>query len=252
MVSPKIAAIIPARDEEKAIGAVVTGLKNLCDNQGEPLINTIVVCDNGSTDHTALVARQAGATVVYQSVAGYGLACLTAISHLQNTDVLLFIDGDNAFKADQAQPLIAAIVNGADLVIGSRVQGQMAPGALTFPQQFGNRLASFLIRVIWGADITDLGPFRAISWQAYQRLGMADKRFGWTVEMQIKAIQQGMSIIELPVDTDCRIGRSKISGTVKGTIGASLGILSMIARLWWRGLQKPAQVLAPTTLSQRL
>lgn len=251
MISPKIAAIIPARDEEKAIGAVVTGLKNLCDHQGNRLIDSIVVCDNGSTDQTAEAARQAGATVVYQAVAGYGLACLTAVSQLQDTEILLFIDGDNAFRAEQSRPLIAAISNGADLAIGSRVLGQMAPGALTFPQQFGNRLASFLIRCIWGAKITDLGPFRAISWQAYQRLRMADKRFGWTVEMQIKAIQQGMSVIELPVDTDRRIGRSKISGTVRGTIGASLGILSMIARLWWQEFRKPAQAATPATLSER-
>jgi len=251
MISPKIVAIIPARDEEKAIGTVVTDLMALCDKQGKQLIDTIVVCDNGSIDQTAEIARQAGATVVYQPVAGYGLACLTAISHQLDTDILLFVDGDNAFRTDQAWPLIAAIINGADLAIGSRVLGQMAPGALTFPQQFGNRLASFLIRHIWGANITDLGPFRAISWPAYQRLKMADKRFGWTVEMQIKAIQQGMSVIELPVDTKRRIGHSKISGTVKGTIGAAIGILSMIARLWWREFRNPAQVTASAVISPR-
>jgi len=235
----RIAAIIPARDEEQAIATVVTGLKQLCDHGGEPLIANIVVCDNGSRDRTADIARRAGATVVHQPVAGYGLACLTAIDALQEVDYLLFVDGDNAFATEQARPLIEAIERGADLAIGSRVLGTMEPGALTFPQQFGNRLASFLIQRLWGGEITDLGPFRAISYPAYRRLEMRDRRFGWTVEMQVKAIQQGMNVVELPVDTRRRLGRSKISGTLRGTIGAAVGILSMIARLWWRERRQP-------------
>ena len=235
----RIAAIIPARDEEQAISSVVTGLKQLCDHGGKPLIANIVVCDNGSRDRTADIARRAGATVVHQPVAGYGLACLTAIDALQEVDYLLFVDGDNAFTIEQARPLIEAIERGADLAIGSRVLGTMEPGALTFPQQFGNRLASFLIQRLWGADITDLGPFRAITYPAYRRLEMRDRRFGWTVEMQVKAIQQGMNVVELPVDTRRRLGRSKISGTLRGTVGAAVGILSMIARLWWRERRQP-------------
>lgn len=235
----RIAAVIPARDEELAIGSVVTGLRNLRSDKGEPLVDTIVVCDNGSTDRTADLARRAGAKVVHQPVAGYGLACLTAISQLHDVEVLLFVDGDNAFQPEQALPLIAAINCGADLAIGSRVQGKMEPGALTFPQRFGNHLASVLIRVIWSAQVTDLGPFRAIRWESYRRLQMADRRFGWTVEMQVKAIQQGMKVVEVPVDTHRRIGCSKISGTLKGTLGAAHGILSMIARLWWQERHRP-------------
>lgn len=233
-MKPKIAVIIPAKDEERAIGKVVSGLKEISDNAGHPLFKTIIVCDNGSRDHTADCARKAGATVIYQPTAGYGLACLTAIDQVDDINLLLFIDGDNAFKAEQSVPLIEAIIQGADLAIGSRVLGNAAPGALTMPQWAGNHLASFLIRRLWGANVTDLGPFRAISWQAYQRLKMQDRSFGWTVEMQVKAIQHGMYVVEHPVDTLRRIGRSKISGTIKGTIGASVGILSMIARLWWR------------------
>lgn len=235
----RIAAIIPARDEELAIGQVVAGLKNLRADNGEPLIDTIVVCDNGSRDQTADIARRAGAKVIHQPVAGYGLACLTAISQLHDVEVLLFVDGDDAFRPEQALPLIAAISCGADLAIGSRVLGKMEPSALTFPQRFGNRLASLLIRAIWGAQVTDLGPFRAIRWDSYRRLHMADRRFGWTVEMQVKAIQQGMNIVEVPVETRRRIGRSKISGTLKGTIGAAHGILSTIARLWWQERRQP-------------
>ena len=239
----RTAAIIPARDEEQAIATVVTCLKQLRDDRGEPLIDVIVVCDNGSRDHTADIACRAGATVVQQPVAGYGLACLTAIDALQDVDCLLFVDGDNAFAVEQAGPLIEAVERGADLAIGSRVLGTMTPGALTFPQQFGNRLASFLIRRLWDANITDLGPYRAISYLAYQRLEMRDRRFGWTVEMQVKAIQRGMNVVELPVDTRRRLGRSKISGTLRGTVGAAVGILSMIARLWWQERRHPVIVM---------
>lgn len=235
---PQIAVIIPARDEEQAIGKVVKSLKQIRDKTGTPLFDTIMVCDNGSQDNTAQCALQAGASVVYQHTPGYGLACLTAIAQLKHFDILLFMDGDNAFRAEQAIPLVEAISRGADVAIGSRVLGKTAPGALTFPQRAGNRLASLLIRHLWGTNVTDLGPLRAISRQAYHRLDMQDTRFGWTVEMQIKAVQQGMRVEEYPVDTYRRIGRSKISGTIKGTIGASVGILSTIARLWWQQDQR--------------
>lgn len=247
--TPKTAAIIPARDEARAIGQVVTALRELRTDSGERVIDTILVCDNGSVDRTTEVARCAGATVVYQPEAGYGLACLTAIDQLSNPDLLLFIDGDNAFSADQAIPLINAVIQGADLAIGSRVLGNMASGALTLPQRAGNRLASFLIRLLWGTHVTDLGPFRAISWQAYQRLNMRDRRFGWTVEMQVKAIQLGMRVEEYPVDTRRRIGRSKISGTLKGTLGAAHGILSTIGRLWWQERRQRRRADAVAALS---
>lgn len=229
-----IAAIIPARDEAKSIGLVVKGLINLEDSYNNRIIDEIIVCDNGSSDKTATIARQAGAIVIIQTRPGYGIACLTAITKTKNADILLFIDGDNAFRAQQAIPLLDAVANGADLAIGSRKLGCTKKHALTIPQRFGNWLATYLIRCIWNKRVTDLGPFRAISQQALQRLAMEDETYGWTIEMQIKAIQLNMTISELPVDTYCRLGRSKISGTVKGTMGAGIGILSMIARLRWR------------------
>lgn len=232
-----VTCIIPTRDEAKAIGLVIQGLKALHNEDGSSIIDVILVCNNGSIDDTAMIAKNAGAKVVHQPQFGYGIACLTALNHAQNSDILLFIDGDNAFRAAQAIPLINAVVMGADLAIGSRNLGCMARGALTLPQRWGNWLASHLIQLLWHQKVTDLGPFRAISQQALKRLAMEDKRFGWTIEMQIKAIQMNMLVEEHPVDTFNRLGRSKISGTVRGTIGAGVGILSMIAKLRWRQLR---------------
>jgi glycosyltransferase involved in cell wall biosynthesis len=229
-----IYVIIPARDEAQAIAQVVLNLLNLTNAGGDQIIDTVVVCDNGSIDNTAAIARAAGAVVVSQTQAGYGIACLTALAKSKEADIVLFIDGDNAFRAQQAIALLDAIVNGADLAIGSRKLGCMENNALTMPQRFGNWLAGRLIKYLWGQTVTDLGPFRAISQTALQRLAMTDTSYGWTVEMQVKAIQLGMTIEERPVDTYRRVGHSKISGTVKGTIGAGVGILSMIARLRWR------------------
>jgi glycosyltransferase involved in cell wall biosynthesis len=240
----RIATIIPARDEAEAIEPVIRGLQNLHGADGIKIIDDIVVCDNGSTDTTAAIAQKAGARVVNQVRPGYGIACLTALAETKNADILLFIDGDNAFQAQQAIPLIHSIANGAHLAIGSRKLGLMEKNALTIPQRFGNRLASGLIRCFWGETVTDLGPFRAISQEALQRLTMEDETYGWTIEMQIKAIQLGMTMVEHPVDTYRRLGRSKISGTVKGTIGAGIGILSMIARLRWRQFRRPSKHLS--------
>jgi glycosyltransferase involved in cell wall biosynthesis len=226
----KVSVVIPARDEEKSIGLVVEELRALQNR----LIDDIVVCDNGSNDLTAQRAKQAGARVVYEKRAGYGIACLTALAALDASDIILFTDGDHSFKAAQAIRLLDGIAEGADLVIGSRVLGQIESGALTAPQAMGNRLAGFLIKCLWGVKVTDLGPYRAIRSSALDRLKMMDTAFGWTVEMQVKAIQQGLRMIEVPVDTKRRIGKSKISGTLRGTIGAGVGILSMIAKLWWQ------------------
>lgn len=230
-----VTCIIPARNEAQAIGIVVSSLQQLKNTEGQPLIDQLIVCDNGSTDNTAVIARDSGASVISQAQPGYGIACLTALTKANpNTDIVLFTDGDNAFRAEQSKPLIASVANGADLAIGSRPNGRIESGALTPAQYFGNRLACYLIRKIWRKNVSDLGPFRAISYRALQQLNMADKNFGWTIEMQIKAIQQNMTIVECPIDTLCRIGQSKISGTLKGTIGAGMGILSVIAKLWWQ------------------
>ncbi len=241
--SHRVAAIIPARDEEASIKAVITELQGLAGSEGERLIDQIVVCDNGSTDNTAQLAIGTGASLVHQGQAGYGIACLTALDFLKSLprvtrpDIILFVDGDKAFDVRQGLALVSAIGNGADLAIGSRTLGHCEQGALTLPQRFGNRLACFLIRCFWNKKVTDLGPFRAISSRALNHLAMADQAFGWTIEMQIKAIQCGMSIVERPVDTYCRLGRSKISGTVRGVIGAGWGIISTIVMLRWRQRQ---------------
>ncbi|GJM04390.1 MAG: glycosyl hydrolase [marine bacterium B5-7] len=235
----RVAAIIPAKDEAQSIKSVIDGLLTLKDTKGVRIIDDIVVCDNGSIDKTAEISQAAGARVVNQSQPGYGIACLTALAETKNADILLFIDGDNAFRAHQALPLIDSIAKGKDLAIGSRKQGSAERHALTIPQQFGNWLASRLIHIIWGEAVTDLGPFRAASQESLQRMSMEDETYGWTIEMQIKAIQLGMTIEEHPVDTYRRLGRSKISGTIKGTIGAGIGILSMIALLRWRQFRQP-------------
>lgn len=228
-----IACIIPARDEAESIGLVIEGLQQLKNSDDQTLIDNIVVCDNGSTDETSAIAQSFGVNVVKQPQPGYGIACLTALNKTKDSDIILFIDGDNAFRTEQAQLLINSVANGVDLAIGSRALGHIEKGALTPPQRFGNWLACHLIRFFWSRTVSDLGPFRAISQDALKKLNMRDESFGWTIEMQIKAIQQGMMVVEHPVDTYCRLGYSKISGTIKGTIGAGIGILGMIAKLRW-------------------
>ena len=229
----RVGAVVPARDEERNIGPVVRDLLALTGDAGAPTIDDLVVCDNGSRDETALRAREAGARVVHQDRRGYGIACLTALASLSPVDVVLFTDGDESFAAAHADRLLAAIAGGADLAIGSRVDGRSEPGALSLPQVAGNRVAALLIRLLWGRRISDLGPYRAIRSAALRRISMRDRAYGWTVEMQIKAIQHGLEIVETPVDTRRRRhGRSKVGGTIRGVVGASAGILSKIARLW--------------------
>ncbi len=227
-----VGVVIPACNEEDNIGPVVSALLALCTDAGSRVIDDVVVCDNGSTDATAAHARAAGARVVVEETPGYGRACLTAIAALHPVDVVLFVDGDQSFETRQALDLLAAITAGADLAIGSRVLGHMEPGAMSMPQIVGNRVAGLLIRLLWGRVVTDLGPFRAIRADALQRLDMRDLAYGWTVEMQVKAIQLDMRLVETPVNTlRRRFGISKVGGTLKGVIGASIGILGMIATL---------------------
>jgi glycosyltransferase involved in cell wall biosynthesis len=233
----KVVAIIPALDEEKAIGRVVDGLNQLslhCDGEDQTIVDHIIVCDNGSTDKTAEVAESQGAIVVKEPRMGYGQACLTAIEALPDCDIVLFVDGDDSCQITDAIPMLEGISQGLDVAIGSRVLGTMQPGALTIPQRFGNWLAAKLIHWFWEYKISDLGPFRAIRTQTLKRISMQDKAFGWTVEMQIKAIQYGYAMSEFPADSKVRIGQSKISGTVKGTIGAGKGILGTIFKLRWQ------------------
>ncbi len=226
-----IGVAIPALNEELSVGAVVADLLALENADGSRIVDDLVVCDNGSTDATAQRAREAGGRVVHERTPGYGAACLAAVATLKKNDVILFTDADRAFHAEQALRLLAGIKAGADLVIGSRTLGRRERHALTSSQRFGNWLACRLIRLFWGQRMSDLGPYRAIRRTAYDQIKMRDRAYGWTVEMQVKAIARGLKVLEVPVDTRQRIGTSKISGTIRGVIGAGAGILGMIAKL---------------------
>ena len=194
-----VGAVVPARDEEANIGAVVGELLALGAG-GECWIDDFVVCDNGSSDRTADRARAAGARVVRRDRPGYGGACLEALAALAPVEVVLFSDGDRSFHAAQCERLLAAVAAGADLAIGSRALGRAEAGALSPPQVAGNRIAARLIRWLWGAEVTDLGPYRAIRSDALDRIGMRDEAYGWTVEMQVRAIQCGLTVVQVPLN----------------------------------------------------
>ena len=226
-----ICAIVPALDEAEAIVSVVAGLSALRDAAGMPLLDRVIVVDNGSIDGTGALARTAGALVVPEPRRGYGYACMTGIAAAGDAEILLFVDGDNSIDVAEASALLSALRLGADLVIGVRVR--VEPGAMTLPQRLGNGFACHLARLIWGVPMSDLGPFRAMRKDAFHRLDMKDMTYGWTIEMQLKAFQLGLRVTEVPVSLRRRLGRSKVSGTLRGVIGAGFGILSMIAKLWW-------------------
>lgn len=224
----RVSVLIPALDEEDAIGAVI-------DEIPRPPVTDILVVDNGSSDRTVEVARAHGARVVREERRGYGSACLQGLAEIGDTDILVFLDGDHSDYPEELPSLIGPIIAGeADLVIGSRALGEKEPGALTPQQVYGNGLACLLMRLFLGHRYTDLGPFRAIRWDALQRLDMMDTNYGWTVEMQIKVVRRGLRVVEVPVRYRRRIGRSKISGTVSGAIKAGFKIILTILRyaLW--------------------
>ncbi len=230
--SLRIGAVIPALNEAQNIGVVVRSLLALQGDAGAALVDEVLVCDNGSSDGTASIAAGAGARVVAEPVPGYGRACIAALAQLGKVDVVLFVDGDQSCVLEQAVDLLDAVADGAELAIGSRVLGKMERGALSLPQLAGSFVASLMILVLWRHRITDLGPFRAIRAEALERINMRDQAYGWTVEMQVKAIRQGMRIREVPVDSmRRRFGKSKVGGTFRGVVGASVGIVSMIFAL---------------------
>lgn len=234
------AILIPALDEEGALARVLADLPRAGDtvplaDGGSMTLVCIVVVDNGSRDRTAQVARDAGAEVVPEPRRGYGQACLAGLAWLAKSppDVVVFLDADHSDDPRELPLVLAPIAAGrADLVIGSRVLGAREPGAFTAVQAFGNRLSAWLMKWLWGASFTDLGPFRAIAWEVLTRLRMRDRDYGWTVEMQTRALQQRVDSTEVAVSyRRRRLGRSKITGTFRGILGAGTKILWTIARV---------------------
>lgn len=228
-MSMLIDVIIPAYNEEKSIAKVIQDIP-------EGLVRNVVVCNNNSTDNTKVVAQSAGAIVVDQSQKGYGIACLTAMDYIAKLetqpDIIVFIDGDYSDYPQEMPQLISPITNeGMDLVIGSRALGDMERGAMTPQQVFGNWLATNLIKMIYGYEFTDLGPFRAVRYDKLMEIDMKDQDFGWTVEMQVKAAKMKMKCTEVAASYKKRIGVSKVSGTVKGTFMAGYKILWTIFKL---------------------
>ncbi len=226
MYPPKIYVIIPAFNESTSVGKVIRDIP-------KHLITEIIVVNNGSTDDTAMAAEDEGATVLTENQKGYGRACLKAIEYLKDKategDLVVFLDGDYSDFPQEMELLIKPLLEDtADLVIGSRVSENRQKGAMLPQQIFGNWLATRLIRLFYNISFTDLGPFRAVSWKALTKINMQDKTFGWTVEMQVKAAKLGLRCVEIPVSYRKRIGISKVSGTVKGTILAGYKILFTI------------------------
>ncbi len=220
----KVVAIIPALDEEGSIGQVVAAVPR-------DAVSEVIVVDNGSADRTAEVARRHGAVVVREPRRGYGAACYAGVIAAAGADLLVFLDGDRSDVPEEMPLILGPILRGeADLVIGSRLTGRREPGAMPPHAVFGNRLASRVLRALYGVRITDLGSFRAIRRQALLDLGMQERTFGWPVEMIAKAARRGHRIVEVPVSYRRRIGRSKVAGTVKGSILAAYYIFATALR----------------------
>ena len=218
-MNPRISVIIPAFNEEDSIALVLNDLP-------VEILHEIIVVDNASTDATAKVAQENGARVVSEHRRGYGAACLKGISELDDPDLVVFLDGDYSDYPEEISKLIEPIVRGdRDFVLGSRMMLAESRAALLPQARYGNRLAVFLMRLFFGYRFTDLGPFRAIRYESLKAIGMQDTNFGWTVEMQIKAVQKGLRILEIPIRYRERVGVSKITGTFSGTVKAGTKII---------------------------
>jgi glycosyltransferase involved in cell wall biosynthesis len=222
---PKIKVIIPAYNEQESIANVIHDIPKTVDE--------VIVVSNNSTDATEANAKNAGATVLTENRKGYGYACLKGMDYISKQenqpDIVVFLDGDYSDFPEELTKIIAPIIdNNTDFVVGARVKELRELGSMTPQQVFGNWLATFLMKVFFGAKFTDLGPFRAIKYDKLLALKMEDKTYGWTVEMQLKALKQKLTYIEIPVNYRNRIGVSKVSGTVKGSVFAGIKILGWI------------------------
>jgi glycosyltransferase involved in cell wall biosynthesis len=224
----RVSVVIPTHNEASAIGRV------LADLPGD-LVAEVLVVDSNSSDGTPEIARKMGARVIGEPRRGYGRACLTGLDSASTPDVVVFLDGDYSDRPAELPLLLAPIAEGrADITVGSRLGKQSIPGALPWHAAFGNRLAAGLITLLYGLRISDLGPFRAGRADVLRRLALEETTYGWAVEMILKGAIEGFRIVEVPVSYYPRIGKSKISGTLRGTVGAAWFILSRIVRYYFR------------------
>jgi glycosyltransferase involved in cell wall biosynthesis len=223
----KVSVVIPTLNEAASIGRVLADLPS-------DWVQEVIVVDGESTDATREVAEQWGARVVREPRRGYGRACLTGLACADEPDVVVFLDGDYSDRPAELPRLLDPIAEGrADIVIGSRLAGGLAPGAMAWHQAFGNRLAAALIHRLYGVPLTDLGPFRAARYELLLELGLQEQTYGWPVEMIVKGSLRGHRVLEVPVSYHPRIGRSKISGTLRGTVGAGVLIIGGILKHRW-------------------
>ena len=230
----RVSVIIPTRNEASGLTRVLADLP-------AGLVDEVLVVDNNSTDGTPEVAARMGARVIAEPRRGYGQACLTGIANAGSSDVIVFLDGDYSDRPAELPHLLAPIAEGrADITIGSRLAGPRARRAMPWHAAFGNRMAAFLINMLFGQHITDLGPFRAARADVLRRLALEETTYGWAVEMILKGALQGFRVVEVPVSYYPRIGESKISGTVRGTVGAAWYIFSRILRYYLRRRQAGA------------
>jgi glycosyltransferase involved in cell wall biosynthesis len=224
----RVSVIIPTHNEADAIERVLGDLPT-------DLTTEVIVVDSNSNDGTPEIAARMGARVIHEPRRGYGRACLTGLAAVNSPDIVVFLDGDYSDRPSELPILLAPIFEGsADITLGSRLQGRRSDGALPWHQVFGNRLAASLIRLLYGLKISDLGPFRAGRADVLRALGLAETTYGWAVEMILKGSLAGFRVVEVPVSYYPRIGKSKISGTLKGTLGAAWFILSLIVRYYFR------------------
>jgi glycosyltransferase involved in cell wall biosynthesis len=233
----RVSVIIPTHNEAQSIARVLADLPS-------NLTTEVIVVDSNSSDGTPEIAANLGARVIQEPRRGYGRACLTGLARANAPDVVVFLDGDYSDRPSELPILLAPIVEGrADITLGSRIHGRNSTGALPWHQAFGNRLAASLIRHLYGLDIRDLGPFRAARADVLRALGLEETTYGWAVEMILKGALAGCRIVEVPVSYYPRIGESKISGTLKGTVGAAWFILSLIVRYYFR--RRRAEISRP-------